>query len=434
MNRKTNPSNNLSEIIESVLKIPFNSKQILRYKFSPKILHELSLAVQSYYKNYQIPNKELWELRPYISPAFTQGRELGLQYEFSQKHYSDNHKYSFDPDISGEMTRNIKKYLIYCHSLCIHDPLPYLLDFFRLDPNSEHSHALIPAVKSLLFEYSKLDKLIRSNILIPLSDEVFGFQKNNIIGKEELNYLEVKFPQIIGKEELHYLETRLPQIENLISKIVRLLSSTIRDEQYRAKKLEHKIDLFFPNQYYVKILKELLILSERNFTSNKIKEPFNVGILGNISAVNPDVLTVEDIFKIRSEEDLFAEWRSLLKRVFERLYLKGEEYNDLDGEFRELVRDELLQWKDKLSRKKKESSFISQMHVSTEEILIGITSGAIAGLTLGSTEALIGGVVAGGVSPAMKMVTDLIRTACNKPETLTLRHHFLSLGAKVDDN
>src|SRR5882762_6826567 len=165
----------LSRIIESVLQIPFEAKEVQKLNPSREILHQLSLAVKTYYSNFKIKPKEDWELRPYLaSPGFGPFNPLGMDYVFGDR--------AAQP---GEMTRNIKKYLLFCNSLCITDQLPYLLDYFEADPTSEYAAARIPAVKALLIEYTSLRELLEQGTLIPLSDEIFGMTQDLFISEEE---------------------------------------------------------------------------------------------------------------------------------------------------------------------------------------------------------------------------------------------------------
>lgn len=416
MSGKIKSEKTLVEIIESIFNISLTNKEVKKFDPSPQLLHDLSLAIQDYYHSYQIPQKEPWELRPYISPQFTPGRSLGLGYEFNPKHFDEEFKYTFDPSITGEMVRNVKKYLLYCHSLCIHDPLPYLLDYFRLSPKSDVACARLPAVRNLLSEYAELERLIRRRILIPLSDEVFGFYSINDIE--------------LTQEEKNVLESKIPGLSKIA---VVLLCNAIRKEQFKAKKLKHNIDLFFPHHDYVTVLKELLRLSEAQFTSREVQEPFNVGILGHISTINPDVVSLDDFLRIRANEELFCEWRNFLGQVFQRLYTRQEDYTDLEREFREAVQDELFQWKDKLKEKKKKSSVLNQMFEAADKAMIGFIAGALTGLVTAAPPdaipgALIGGTIGGGMGPAVEFVRNLIRVAWNRPNTLSLRHHFLALG------
>lgn len=134
---------------------------------------------------------------------------------------------------------------------------------------------------------------------------------------------------------------------------------------------------------------------------------------------------------MRKNEELFQEWRSFLENVFQRLYVYKDDYDDLDREYLQGVQSELSLWKEKLRRRKKESSFTNQLLESAEKIMIGATAGAIVGqLTAGPVGAAIGAAGA-AIRPGLEGIRGLARVTSARKGYLTLRNHFLALG--VDD-
>lgn len=79
------------------------------------------------------------------------------------------------------------------------------------------------------------------------------------------------------------------------------MGNIIREEQPRAAKLEHSIDLFFPKPTFVKVLAELMRISQMQFASSEIREPFNVSVLGSVEAINPEAVSIDDILRMRNE-------------------------------------------------------------------------------------------------------------------------------------
>lgn len=188
----------------------------------------------------QIPSKKVAELRPFIDLPQGARNSPGMDFVFD-----------FSSTVSDRMTSEIKKYLLYCHSLCIRDPLPYLLDYFRLAPNSEFALTQLPAVKALLIEYTNLEQLIRKNTVIPISDEVYGFHSGSVLGLEENDYLEKQLPHLRNE--------------------VYLLASIIREEQWRIGNLNQNIDFYFTHTDFIEVFRELLRFSEKNLLLAKSK-------------------------------------------------------------------------------------------------------------------------------------------------------------------
>ena len=98
----------LAHVIEEILSIPLRRKEIEKYEPSPHSLHELALAVRTYYTDFQIPPKDPWSLRPYIFvPGMPPFGSLGMNYVFD-----------YPSTVSGTIALNVKKYLLYCHGIC----------------------------------------------------------------------------------------------------------------------------------------------------------------------------------------------------------------------------------------------------------------------------------------------------------------------------
>lgn len=405
----------LPDIIESAFKVDFRKKEIERFNPSPDLLHDLALAVDDYYREFRICPKESWELRPYVRPYLTPSGQLGMDYVFGKGHFK-GFTYAFDADAAGQLSQVAKRYLLYCHSLCIHDPLPYLLDYFLVDPCGDEALSRLPAVRHLLLEYAKLEVLIRKQFIVPLSGPT--------VGPREV---------VANEEEIEFLVSQVPPLspDPVVNKgHLRIIADVIRDQQRTASKLEHHVDLFFPDPAYVSVLKGLLLFSQEAFTSAEVQEPFDAAVLGDVASVNPDAVSLDDIVRMREADELFAEWRQLLSRVFRQLYDRRGQYTDLEREFCDVARGELLSWKDRLKEQERKSPFLRRSLDYAQKALIGVTAGALGGLAVaGPPGAVVGGAVTGAMNPALELLRDFVTIARSRPRTLTLRHHFLALEA-----
>jgi len=311
------------------------------------------------------------------------------------------------------MSDNLKRYLLYCHSLVFEDPLPYLLDYF--EPNIETDTALrrIPAVNALLAEYADLKQLITSRILLPISHPA-------II----LNELPV-----LDKDTQKDLEKRLP---NLPSDVVDLLAHKIIEEQYRRRRFNNNVDLFFPHTDYVLILRELLKLEQKKFASTAVSEPFGLAVLGSISALNPRALSTADLVRIRVDDELFSEWRAFLSRVFREIQVREHTFTSVEAEFVVALSEEFLSWRDRFDARLKRGSIKAAFSESGTHISIGMVAGGITGMLGGGTTtllgALAGGVLGGLVQPAIELAKNIVNKSVQRADALSLRHHFLAVG------
>ena len=161
--------------------------------------------------------------------------------------------------------------------------------------------ARISRVKALLTEYANIERLIRRGIVIPVSTLIFGSHRGYTLTDEESEFLKASFSGF-GSD-------------------ITLTASIIREEQLQAERLNGNIDLFFPGANYIPVFRELLHFAETKFTSKEVREPFHVGILTEVSSINAQAVSLDEIIRMREDEELFQEWRIFLEEVFRKLYL-----------------------------------------------------------------------------------------------------------------
>ncbi|WP_200967953.1 hypothetical protein [Enterobacter oligotrophicus] len=159
---ETKLSTNFIDVIENTIGRPLLKKELLKRPVGSKELVNLGMALNDFNNQYKLPIKKETDLRPSISPRLDTIYDLGFNY------VSRIHDVS---QFQGAFTGELKKYLLYCHGLVIEDPLVYLLDYFRPgSSNNQHALARLPAINSLLLEYSDISDLIRSGIVFPVSE------------------------------------------------------------------------------------------------------------------------------------------------------------------------------------------------------------------------------------------------------------------------
>ena len=415
MDDTTNSSSTLVEVYENCLARPLQRKNLSRHPLTHQELSRLAEAVSEHYKIYQLPQKSPSELRPSISPSFTTSQSVGLDYVSGEKHFSGPFKYKFDATSEGEMTANLKRYLLYCHGLVFPDPLPYLLDYFRGGTVTDVGLQRVPAVNALLSEYADLKDLIDKRILLPFAHH-----------QKFLNDA-----PILHGAMAKTLEDRLPEFSPFE---VRMLAHTIIEEQHFRRRLEDKVDLFFPRTFYVIVLRELLKITEEKFTSAAISEPFGLSVLGSVSPIRAQAITTQDLVRIRTDDELFGHWRAFLSRVFREVQGRELNSNSIDEEYALVVQQEFRAWRDKFDDRLKRGSVDRVLAESGKNISIGVISGAVTGVvTADPITGALAGAVASLTKPTIELLKNIIQASINKPGAATLRHHFLALGLADDE-
>lgn len=398
-------STNFIDVIENTIGRPLLTKELLKRPVGSTELENLSMALNNFNKQYKLPIKQETDLRPSISPKLDTIYELGFNY-VSRIHDVSQFK--------GAFTGELKKYLLYCHGLVIEDPLIYLLDYFGPgSSNSQHALARLPAINSLLLEYSDISDLIRSGIVFPVSEPQYS---DNEVPYPEDGLLKELSKRITGRNK------DIPQ-----------LAAFVLREQFRKKKFHYNIDSFYPSLEHVDVLKEIMKIQQEGFTRNEIITPFGTNVIGSVSLLNLNNISIEDICYMRKQDELFSEWRGFLNSTFKELYNHSSDYTDLDNEFLGEVRDGFSNLEMRVNSRLSKAFSNSSLINTGKKISIGAVSGALSGIVTGDLKAtllmtLFGGMLSGGIQPSFEAVLDLVKNESRRKETKVIKNHFLALG------
>lgn len=400
------------DVFEEVLGVPFDVRWTKKISIDVPVARRLAGAVTAYYKSFRLPEKDRGEMRPYLFHGYTTG--IRFWNEFVR---SDNR---ISPSRDTDLLLLLKPFLLYAHGISFYDPLPGLLDYFgeRLR-GSRYEKAHLPSLAHLLFQYVKIADLIRHQIVVPISDEqLVGRYRNNNFGLSDREICEVtKFlasnPRFQRKAE--------------IIGLYHLVGSIIKEQLYLSQELENRIDLYFPQESCVLILQGLLRAASERYSSKEIYEPFAVSVFADLENLDTSQISIMDIITIRAE-NVFSDYRSVLREILRRLQDKQGSFSDLETEFAVAAREEMAQCGDRIKQLTKKSNVLKDTLNNLDRVLIGGATGAIGGLLAGSPEIAVLGAAAGA---AVRPLYDILRGAWTASPTsaarASLRHHFLAL-------
>jgi hypothetical protein len=397
-------STNFVDVIEDAIGRPLLKKELINKPVGYSELENLSIALNNFNKEYKLPLKNETDLRPSISPRLKIADNLGFNY------VSRIHEFS---EYKGMFIGELKKYLLYCHGLVIEDPLAYLLDYFRPGcANSPYAIARIPVINSLLLEYSVISELIRSNVIFPVSEP-------------QRYENEVPYPE---DDLLAELSNRLNDSKYNIPELARFIFR----EQFRKLNFENNVDLFYPGVEYIDVLKEIMKIQEEKFTSNQMAAYFGTSVIGSISLLNLEQISIEDISYMRQQEELFSEWRGFLNVTFKELYRNSAEYTDLKDEFLNESRYQFHNLEKRMSSKLSNAFANVSIKNTGRNISVGAISGAVSGMLSGDLETtifmtLLTGMISGGAQPSLDAIINLVQKKSRKKEIKVVRNHFLAL-------
>lgn len=396
---------NFIDVIENSIGRPLSKNDLIKNPLEFKEIETLGVAINVFKNGYKLPKKNDTDLRPSISPRLKLTDNLGFNY------VSRIHEF---PQYEGLFTSEIKKYLLYCHGLVIEDPLSYLLDYFRPGcKDSPYAQARVPVINSLLIEYSGISELIKSGIVFPVS-EPFYYEN------------EVPHPD---KSLLEELSQRLVKNQHHLSQ----LTDFIFLEQFRKQKFDNYVDSFYPDLEYISVLNEIMKIRNEKFTHKSIVTPFGASVIGSISLLNLEKISIEDICHMRKQEDLFFEWREFLNHTFETMYDHSSTFTDLDNEFLNVSKNKFHYLENKTNARLTRTFSNISLKNTGKTISIGAISGAFSGMISGDVKSallmgLFTGMLSGGVQSGVGELIDILNKKKHKKEKSVIRNHFLAIN------
>lgn len=395
------------QAIESALGFELHPNSIKDAVLTHEIIYNLNKNIVDHYRNSPFPKKDKHHVRPYLSHDYAIGNLI------HQPVYKNYNLESGFGEIDYPLSGILKKHLLYVNSVCIHDPLIYLLDYFGRKKETSLSKERIPRVKLILEEYAILRDLIKSNIITFESGERTGPQSfsDYFVNDEEI--------QAIYKNS---------NFETEISKSFFVIEPILRDMDLIGK-LDGQIDLYFPDKKYINLYAGILKTFEQKFHSEIIKKPYYNSILGDIDIIDVNRLTIDDILNLRKNEESFNLWREFMEKVLIEFYKTDDRsYSDKDTEFQRIANEMFREVDAKLKRRLHNSNYLSDVIDATQRACIGVTTAGIAGVALSLPPSLP--MLIGGVTPFITLIINLLRTIYPMQETISINNHFFCLNLK----
>jgi hypothetical protein len=95
------------------------------------------------------------------------------------------------------------------------------------------------------------------------------------------------------------------------------------------------------------VLQGLWTAASQHYSSKQIREPFEVGVLGELASLDTDKISTADIISVRSEQ-AFEDYRRIVQRILRRLQDQEGKFSNLEGEFSVAAREEMADCDDKI--------------------------------------------------------------------------------------
>jgi len=169
----------------------------------------------------------------------------------------------------------------------------------------------------------------------------------------------------------------------------------------------------------------LLRAAERRFSSEDIREPFRLGTIGEVKALNVDKISVADIISVRQQGSEFADFRTALRSILNDVESFEGEYSDFDTEFAAIAKERCRGKLKELEEKASKSRFLPTLFESADKIMFGAAVGAV---TAAATQNLWASLIAGGARPTWDVVRTLGKGVTERRKLHSLRSHYLAIS------
>jgi hypothetical protein len=208
------------------------------------------------------------------------------------------------------------------------------------------------------------------------------------------------------------------------------LASIVKSQLDFVRRTRNSVDLHFPTRDYVPLLRSILKAAQQPYSGRDLRQPFDAGLLGSISNLDVSKISIDDILRVR-EEEVFDDFRAVLRRAFERVHRNEGEFSSVEAEFSQAIRDELAESDAKIKEMTKRSNVLKDIANNVDRIAFGAFTGSIGGMIAQSpTVAVIGAALGGGARPAYDIIRSLFTSSTTGGARASLRNHFLVMGMK----
>ncbi|WP_437929801.1 hypothetical protein WMF37_11285 [Sorangium sp. So ce291] len=281
--------------------------------FPRRRLVELHHSYKEFTTAFRLPPKKNAELRPFINHAASEGLGLNALY--------------LDPRFSPTSTRAdslIKHHLLYAHSVVLHDPLPYHLDFFE-DEGAHHSD--VNARKRLanyLAFLMNLRPLIEANVLLFADDHPYK------LPWLERNRHWPPYKHLVASKFAGRTAASLRDLEGMLTTLV---ASELHEGQ---------LDIYVEDVASLQHFAGAITLAPDQLRPH----PQEIHVLDRLLKTDvPSIsdLSLGDVVSIRKSEEAFDRWRRAMGRAISRIESFGGEnlFDDARRVIHEEARGEL---------------------------------------------------------------------------------------------
>jgi len=321
----------------------------------------------------------------------------------------------------GDLETVTKKILLFCHGVFIDPPI------FTLPGSVVSAEDSVRLARTKLLNYARIAPHLARRLVVPvpLWTDPAAFTEN----LWSMPYGDFK-PDRATKDLIRAVANRLrSKNDNLLRQDAeRAVIQALLDQNASKQRLNF-FDPLFEDHLEAAAFSEAIAHLNYNITSRMKLEPLLTHRLTTSFGIRPEQVTSQDIQMMRDEDELFALWRQMLRGALKHLIDNTENYQDTSRELKEYVAEHEKEWQEK-ARGVVGRGVLQHIIDTGQDVVSSFVSGAVVGSLLDPTKGPALGGTAASIKPLIKLMTGLPIHMSKSNQRLSLRNHFLAVGAK----
>jgi hypothetical protein len=408
----------------------------------------------------------LTDVRPHfvdcdVNPATA--AEIWIAYDFSDVLGSITGRRAglSEADFSGAVAaiaNAIKRTLLFAHRVVLNDELlPSLKD--RLSPVeglSAPAEAREARVRFALAVYAELAPLLRDEVVLLVEhrddQEVDGDDPQGAFR------LDVARTSDLARRSAEAFRTRWPssplvradrefggggvfshatngggRINLNDQKDIEFLGRLMIQSLVPMRLLQPRLDPCFTSLEVARLYGQILSEVKEGWTRYELDRPLIMTELATNAGIRPEALSVAEAAAIRRDEEIFADWRGLIRDVVSEIVAEPRSDAAREAVLKASVREREAEWRARFKEKISGGGVLRDLIDPRQSILTGVCAAGIFSIATGGVS-LAAAAVAAGSEVARDVLIYALEAAGKRDRRAAgraLRSHFMAVGAQV---
>jgi len=349
----------------------------------------------------------------------------------------------------------IKRTLLFAHRIAVYDELlPASKDLlWPVEGLSAPPEALDARVRFSLAVYAELAPLLRDEVVLLVDRD-----EESAAGEEGGFRLDVPETVDLARRGARAFRERFPTSPLVLAdrefagggifshgtnaggrinfndqKDIEFLARLIVTALVPMRLRQPRLDPCFTSLEVARLYGQLLAEVREGWTRYDLDRPLIMTELATNGGIRPEALSVREAATIRRDEEIFADWRALVRDVISEIVAEPSSDAAREAMLRATVREREAQWRARFRDAISGGGVLRDLIDPRQSILTGLCSAGIYSMATGAPS-LAAAAVAAGAEVARDVLVyalDTMGKGRRRAAGRALRSHFMAVGARV---